>query len=120
VNHHRHLVAYARTHEDEPRIVLAEDEYVLTRAVALEIVASTPAHELVESDLGSIRKALLEERWADAMTTWMTATGIAIDIFTPELTVWSNDLLDEETTALELRMAAIFRSRDDSTGGDAI
>jgi hypothetical protein len=49
-------VAYAVTHEDEPRVFLAEDETVLSRVLAVELVAATERvwseHQLDEERAG--------------------------------------------------------------------
>lgn len=101
----RHI-AYAVVVGDEPKIVLAEDETVLTRAIAVEIVASTDPADLGFS-LDSIRRALLEEDWVEAVQLWMSATGEVIDAY-PSERVWDASSLDEETTSMELRMRRIF------------
>ena len=100
------FVAYAVTHESEPRVFLAEDETVLSRVLAVELVAATsPA--MLGADLESIRHALLEERWADAVAQWIGATGTYVDAY-PSERVWSEQQLDEERAGLELRVAPIF------------
>ena len=59
-------VAYAVTHDDPPQVFLAEDEIVLSRVLAVQLVAATPPSSLPAGSVESIREALLEERWADA------------------------------------------------------
>src|SRR6185437_6037175 len=81
-------VAYAVTHDSEPRVFLAEDENVLSRVLALELVAATPAATLARTDLETIRRALLDERWADAVARWIGATGTFVDAY-PSERVWS-------------------------------
>ena len=100
-------VAYAVTHEDEPRVFLAEDESVLSRVLAVELVAATPASMIGGSDLEAIRRALLEERWAEVVAAWIAATGTYVDAY-PSERVWSEPQLDEERASLELRVAPIF------------
>jgi hypothetical protein len=87
---------------------MASDETVLTRAVALEIVAKSHPANLREGYLGRIRQALLDERWSDAILAWMDATGDVVDAY-PDEPVWTEHHLDAERTALELRMTPIFR-----------
>jgi hypothetical protein len=60
------------------------------------------------ASLETIREALLEERWADAVFAWMDATGEIVDAY-PDEPVWSDQQLTSERTALELRMAPIFQ-----------
>lgn len=100
-------VAVAVTHGDQPQIVLATDQEVLSRAVALQLVARTTPGEIGEGSVERIRNALLEERWADAVSEWMTATGEVLDGY-PDEPVWSDRQLDEERTSLELRLTPIF------------
>jgi len=87
---------------------LAEDEYVLGRAVALEIVADTSPDHFDSKSLERIRTALLEERWADAVGDWIEATGRAVDGY-PDEPVWTESRLDEDTASMEIRMSRIFR-----------
>jgi hypothetical protein len=100
-------VAYAVTQESEPRVFLAEDATVLSRVLAVELVAATTPSTLSRIDLESMRRALLEERWADAVTQWISATGIYVDAY-PSERVWNERQLDEERAGLELRVAPIF------------
>jgi hypothetical protein len=100
-------VAYAVTHEGEPRVFLAEDETVLSRVLAVELVAATSPARLSPADVNVIRHALLEERWADAVAAWIGATGTYVDAY-PSERVWSGQQLDEERASLELRVAPIF------------
>lgn len=99
-------VAYAVVTGDDPVVVLAEDETVLTRAIALEIVARSSAEELGPHAEG-IRAALLEGRWVDAVERWMSATGDRIDAY-PSERVWDEESLDEDVTGFELRMRRLF------------
>lgn len=99
-------VAYAVVTGDDPVVVIAEDDAVLTRAIAVEIVARSSAAEL-GSFAGGIRDALLEGRWVDAVERWMSATGNGIDAY-PSERIWDEESLDEEVTGLELRMRRLF------------
>jgi hypothetical protein len=101
-------VAVAVTHGESPKVVLATNDVVLTRAVALLLVAATEPRSIGAGSVRRIREALLEERWADAVLDWMGATGDVLDGYPDEL-VWTDEHLDEERVALELRMAPIFR-----------
>jgi hypothetical protein len=101
-------VSVAVTHGDPPSVVMAADEAVLTRAVALEIVAKTSPASLRPGYLDGIRDALLAEEWSDAILLWMDATGDVVDAY-PDEPVWTEAHLDGERTVLELRVAPIFR-----------
>jgi hypothetical protein len=100
-------VAYAVTHEPDPRVFLAEDESVLSRVLAVELVAATPASHLATNDRDFIRRALLEGRWAEAVGRWIAVTDTYVDAF-PSEPVWTEHELDEERAGLELRVAPIF------------
>lgn len=101
-------VSVAATHGDPPAVVMAADESVLARAVALEIVAKTSPAALRPGYLARIRAALLDERWSDAILHWMDGTGDVLDAY-PDEPVWTEAHRDRERTMLELRVAPIFR-----------
>jgi hypothetical protein len=102
-------VAYAVVHDDPPLVFIAEDEYVLSRRVALEVVASMRANDLPSRAIvEQLRACLLEERWADAIATWIEVSGIAIDAYPDEI-VWTEAALDAERASLEMRMSPLFR-----------
>lgn len=92
------LIAYAVTRGDEPRVFLAEDEYVLTRVIA-ELVAATDASRLSTIGASTIRSALLNEEWDTVVSTWISETGIIVDVYPPDLKVWTNEMLDAERTS---------------------
>lgn len=94
---------------DPPRIFLAESPDVLSRLLALEVVAQEPARALEgrAGSLDKIREALLEERWADAVVHWIDASGEAVDAY-PDEPVWTEQRLDLEKASLEIRVAPIF------------
>lgn len=100
-------VAYAVVRDpEEPAVYLAEDIDVLSRVVALHVVAATPAH-LVGARKERIRDALLDEQWGTAVFEWMEATGSVVDVY-PAEDVWTNGRLDSERASFELRMAPLF------------
>jgi hypothetical protein len=49
------------------------------------------------------------------VTTGIGETGIVVDVYPPDLEVWTNEMLDAERTSLELRMTPIV---DDTRGSD--
>ena len=103
--------AVAIVHSDPPQVFLAEDDEVLGRVLAMKLVAQTPPDQL-GSWVQEIRQALLDERWADAVLAWMSATGDVVDAY-PDDTVWTERQLDAEGAALEIRLAPIFREPTD-------
>ena len=105
-------VAVAVVRSDPPQVLLAADEEVLSRLVALKVVARTPAAELDDHSLHRIRTALLEERWGDAVAAWIEATGEIVDGY-PDEEVWSPERLDSDAASFEVRMAPIFEEQRD-------
>lgn len=99
-------VAVAVTHDEPPLILLAEDDRVLSRLIALRLVAQSRPSSL-GGRLETIRTALLEERWAEAVFQWMEATGAVVDAY-PDEDVWTEERLDEDRASFEIRMAPIF------------
>lgn len=100
-------IAVAITRGDPPEVFLAEDERVLSRLIALRLVASTSSQSIERTHLDEIRSALLDARWGDAVACWIGATGIVVDAY-PDEFVWTDDQLDSETASFEIRMAPIF------------
>ena len=87
---------------------MADDVDVLSRVLALQVVAHTPASAIDDSDvLDRIRTALLEERWGDALALWIEHGGDAIDVY-DDVEIWTEDALDVEQASFEIRMAPIF------------
>lgn len=93
---------------DDPRVLLATEDSVMSRLLAMHVVAATPASEIPPAKLGAIRDALLEERWADAVGAWIEIFDTVIDVFADEEVISAEDL-DEERAALEIRVSPIFR-----------
>jgi hypothetical protein len=101
--------AYAVVRGDEPRVFLAENAAVMSRVLALELVARLPASGVSsEARLEEMRAALLEERWADAVVAWIEETGTPVDVYEEALAVWTEHDLDVEGASLEIRMAPLF------------
>jgi hypothetical protein len=101
--------AYAVVRGEEPTVVLAEDAEVLSRALALQLVAQLPAHTVSSpARLQAMRQALLEERWADALVVWMEETDTAVDVYDEAPRVWTGAELDEEQASMEIRVAPLF------------
>ncbi|MEE9414460.1 MAG: hypothetical protein V3V01_04185 [Acidimicrobiales bacterium] len=101
-------VAYAVVHSDPPDVYLADTVDVLSRVLALEVVARTNPTTLRPGAVDSLRTALLEERWADALSDWIDLTGTVVDVYT-YLHVYSNERLPPETIGAQLQFAPLFR-----------
>ena len=105
-------VAYAVVHTDPPDVYIAESAEVLTRVLALEVVARTAPTEFRDPDRVSVvRSALLEEEWTTAVTEWIEQTDTPIDAY-PDEHIWTDEDLDEERVALEMRVAPLFRDAE--------
>ena len=102
--------AFAIVKGDPPEILLAENAAVISRLVALRIVATSDPRLFGVSALAALRVALLEERWADAVLIWMDATGTFIDVYEQYVPVWTEAVLDEEFASLEIRISRIFEN----------
>ena len=105
-------VAVAIVRSDPPQVFLATDADVLSRVIALKVVARTDPAELSAESLERIRAALLEEQWADAVVEWIQASGEAVDAY-PDEDVWSESRLDAEVASLEIRLERIFVDPND-------
>lgn len=90
-------------------VVLAEDARVLSRALALNLVAKLPSQRVsTAARLEEMRHALLEERWADALVSWMEETETAVDVYDESPRVWTAAELDEEQASMEIRVSPLF------------
>ena len=78
-------VAYAVVRDDPPTVYAAESVDVLQRLLALEVVARSVHAGLDPNAKKRMQKALLDERWADAVVEWIDTTGVAIDVYTLSL-----------------------------------
>lgn len=95
----------AVVHGEHPEVFLAEDIDVLHWVLALEWVARANP-EQVPGIRDSLRQALLEERWADAVLSYMEHLGTRVDVFTGE------PVYDERKVTLgaaELQFRPLFR-----------
>ena len=105
-------VAFAVVHQDPPEVFIAEDEHVLSRLIALRVVAPTRPEDLPSiAAVEELRECLLEERWADAIFSWVEMSGVVIDAY-PDEVVATEAGLDAERAALEVRMTPLFRDTD--------
>lgn len=101
-------LAYAVVRDDPPRVLAADSLEVLHRVIALEVVASSSSSALPAPEVRAIREALLDERWADAVTHWMEHSGLAVDVY-DDLEVWTDERVDRDLTTVKLQFAPLFR-----------
>jgi len=100
-------VALGVVRGEVPQVYLAENVEVLGRLLALHVVARTPAKKVGVS-ASTIREALLEERWGDAVLEWMSATDNVVDGYDDEH-VWTEERLDRDFADFELRLSPLFQ-----------
>ncbi len=100
-------VAWAVVYDDPAEVFVATDEFVLTRVLALKVVARAQAASLSERHLALVRDALLEERWADAVEAWVTATGTRLDAY-PDEELWTAEAVGDELLSMQIRLSPIF------------
>ena len=86
------------------------------RLLAVSLVAELPAADVSSpARLDEMRRALLEERWADALVLWMEETGTVVDVYDESPRVWTGADMDVEKASLEIRFAPIFGEGETST-----
>ncbi len=102
-------VAYAVVHFDPPEVFLADDVEVLHRALAMELVARTDPGELSSSGADALRQDLLDERWGDAVQTWMGLRDVEIDVYT-YLHIYSARDVPADLIGAQLQFTRLFRS----------
>lgn len=105
--------AYAIVNTEPPQLFLAEDAAVISRLIALKVVAREDPARFAAGGVDAVRDALLDERWADAVLLWMSATDTTIDVYAEYVPVWTEAELDADVTSMEIRVARIF-DRDDA------
>ncbi len=101
-------VAYAVVRDEPPTVYAAESIDILQRLLALEVVARSVPADLDPKARERMRKALLDERWADAVVEWIDTTGVAIDVYT-HLHVYADADLPSELIGAQLQFAPLYR-----------
>ena len=107
-------VAVAVTHEDPPRVFIATDDEVLSRAIARHLIAQEDSDSFKPAELTAVRSALLEERWADAVALWIDSTSASVDVY-PDEQVLTQDDLTTDGTAFSIRMGRLFSQPSQET-----
>ena len=101
-------VSYAVVRDDPPTVYAADSIDVLQRLLALEVVARTLPARLGDPGRERMRRALLDERWADAVVEWIDTTGTPIDVYT-HLHVYSDAELPNDLIGAQLQFSPLFR-----------
>lgn len=102
--------AWAVVKDDTPQIFLAENAQVISRLIALKIVAGADPAVFAPGSLAVVRDHLLHERWAEAVVAWMEATDTLIDVYEEFVPVWTESDLDREVASMAIRMSRLFGS----------
>jgi hypothetical protein len=100
------VVACAVVRDEPPQVFVADDEETLNWVLALRLVAATDPRSLPDATVESLRAALLDERWGEAVLVWMSATSTVVDVYP------SYDLHlagDVELAEAELQFRPLFR-----------
>lgn len=98
-------VAIAIVRGTDPEVFIAEDQETLNWVLALHLIASTPGNRLATELRDTLRSALLEERWGDAVFQWMQANDLEIDVYSSETLYEASDV---EFGAAELQFRPLF------------
>jgi uncharacterized membrane protein len=99
------VVACAVVRDDPPRVFVADDMETLHWVLACQLVATTPGRELPPGERESLRQALREQRWGDAVFAFIARTGTAVDVYeSTEL----HAAADAAVGPLELQLTPLF------------
>ena len=101
-------LAYAVVRDEPPEVYAAEDVDVLQWVIALEVVSRSPASRLPPGIVQSLRQALLDERWGEAVELWMRTSGTVIDVYPNGLRVWTADALHAALPDVRLQFRPLF------------
>lgn len=101
-------VAYAVLHGPNPDVYLAEDIDVLHRVLAMELVAKLDARTLDPLTRDDLRQALLDERWAEAVFSWMEMNNVQMDVYTHERVYTVADV-PPDLIGAQLQFTPLFR-----------
>ncbi len=100
--------AWAVVKEETPRIFLAENAAVISRLLALKVVAAEDRSVFDSDALAEVHDHLLHERWAEAVVMWMDATDTYIDVYDEYVQVWTEADLDREVASMAIRTSRLF------------
>lgn len=103
------FVAVAVVHSQPASVLIADDMHTMNWVLALRVVGTTSPSELRPDGLGRLRAALLQERWADAVTIWMKETGVAIDVYPSEDLLQARDV---DLAHTEMQFLPLFDDAD--------
>lgn len=100
------IVSVAIVRDDPPRVFIAADQETLNWVLALRLIATTPGTQLEPGLRSNLRTALQEERWGDAVFTWIQANDIEVDVYPSESFYEASDV---EMGEHELQFTPLFQ-----------
>jgi hypothetical protein len=99
--------SFAVVRGDPPALFVAENLDVLHRVLAFQVVAQIPG-SIFGPRAQSVREALLDERWADAVLAWIEFTKTAIDVYDLGPDLYTADDVEGELSGLGLQFTPLF------------
>ena len=106
--------AWAVVNYETPQIFLAENAAVISRLIALKLVAAAEPSVFGDA-VTAVRDDLLHERWPNAVVAWIEATGTTVDVYEEYVPVWTDKMLDEELAMMAIRTSRVFEGHDPET-----
>ena len=100
------VVAHAVVREDPPRVFIANDEATLNWVLAIRLVAESPLGYFSEYVRSQLRKAIMQERWGDAVQLWVERSGIAVDFYPSTELFMASDVAMSE---VEVQFTTLFQ-----------
>jgi hypothetical protein len=100
------VVACAIVHDDPPEVFVADDIETLNWVLALKLIASVPGAEVPAGLRESLRRALRDEQWGEAVQLWMEVRPGHIDVY-PSYNLY--EAAEVELAAQELQFTPLFR-----------
>jgi len=100
-------LAYAVVRDEPPVVILAENIDVLNRAIAVRLIAQTPAHTLTPMDRDALRAALLDARWGDAVARWIAVTDVPVDVY-EDIDVVTDQTISADSATIQIQFSPLF------------
>lgn len=89
-------VSFAVVRDEPPIVYVASDADVLGRVLAVKLISQS--------------RALLDRRWADALSEWIELKGRPVDVYDDE-ELWEDASLTDDGAAFELQFCPLFLDR---------
>lgn len=99
--------AYAVRRSDPDQPLLADSLETLNKVIALRWIGEwTPSGD----DGAHVRRAILEQRWADAVLGWMDATGEELDVFPHGMVIHEARDYPDDEFGPRIQTSPLFRN----------